>query len=163
MWSQPCLCNISLRIVQILLDEGIDHVVFLDFLQVGVLALILDVHLHPCIGVHLRWLLMVEQELGRILADLSSLIFLLSPSFHLREDDATGASTFLGYNIQQNIEQNKRNDGSILLTGDEVILKKLVNDLGLEEKSPLLVLKVSLLRHSLSRCLLDHLFNSISM
>ena len=98
MWSQACLCNISLRIVQILLDEGIDHVVFFDFLQVSVLALILDVHLHPCIGVHLRWWLMVEQELGRILADLSSLIFLLSPSFHLREDDATCASTFLGYN-----------------------------------------------------------------
>ena len=72
--------------------------VFLDFLQVSVLALILNIHLHTCIVVHLRWLLMVEQELGRILADLSSLIFLLSPSFHLREDDATCASTFLGYN-----------------------------------------------------------------
>ena len=71
--------------------------VFLDFLQVGVLALILNIHLHPCICVHLRLWLMVEKELGRILADLSSLIFLLSPSFYLRKDDATRASTFVGY------------------------------------------------------------------
>ena len=71
--------------------------VFLDFLQVSILALILNIHLHTCIVVHLRWLLMVEQELGRILADLSSLIFLLSPSFYLRKDDATCASAFLCY------------------------------------------------------------------
>ena len=72
--------------------------VFLDFLQVSILAIILNIHLHTCIVVHLRWLLMVEQELGRILADLSSLISLLPSCFHLREDNTTSASTFLGYN-----------------------------------------------------------------
>jgi hypothetical protein len=97
--SQICFRDISLRVIEILIDEGVDHTIFLDFLQVSVLALILKIHLHTCIVVHLRWWLMVEEELGRILADLSSLVSLLPPCFDLRKDDATSAPTFLGYNI----------------------------------------------------------------
>ena len=72
--------------------------IFLDFLQKGILALILDIHLHTSVIVHLRWLLIVEQELGRILAtDLSPLVSLLLSCFNLREYDATCASAFLAY------------------------------------------------------------------
>ena len=96
--SQARLGNIGLRIVLILLDERIDHMVLLDLLQVGVLAFILDIHFHTGIVVHLRWLLIIEQELGRILAtDLSPLVSLLLPSLNLRKDDATCTSTFLAF------------------------------------------------------------------
>ena len=48
-----------------------------------------------------------------------------------------------------------------VLTGDEIVLKELVDDLGLEEKTPLLILKVGLLRHSPGGRLLNHFFDSI--
>ena len=48
-----------------------------------------------------------------------------------------------------------------VLTGDEIVLKELVDDLGLKEKTPLLILKVGLLRHSPGGRLLNHLFDSI--
>ena len=97
--SQAFICNISLRVIETLVDERVDHTIFLDFLQVSVLALILNIHLHTCIVTHLGWWLMVEEELGRIFADLSPLVSLLPPCFDLRKDDAACTSTFLGCSI----------------------------------------------------------------
>ena len=50
-----------------------------------------------------------------------------------------------------------------ILTGDKVVLEELIDDLGLEKETPLLVLEIGLLRHSLCCRLLDHLFNSFRM
>ena len=43
-----------------------------------------------------------------------------------------------------------------VLTGDEVVFEQLINDLRLEEQTPLLVLYICLLGHSLSRRFRDH-------
>ena len=52
--SQACLRNIGLRVVLILLNKRVDHVVLLDLLQVSIFARILDVHFHSGVVVHKR-------------------------------------------------------------------------------------------------------------
>lgn len=84
-----------MRVIEILIDEGVDHAIFLDFLQVSVLALILKIHLHAGVVTHLRWWLMVELELGSFAADLS--LFEFSCLCYLGEDNTTRASAFLCY------------------------------------------------------------------
>ena len=90
---------------------------------------------------------------------------MLLSCLHLREDDATSASAFLAYINDQVSILMRRKDVLLtsisVLTGDEIVLKELVDDLGLKEKTPLLILKVGLLRHSPSGRLLNHFFDSI--
>ena len=93
---QACLWNTRFQ-VGLVEDKGVDPLILFDFLQVSILARILDVHLHASVAIRL-WTVELEVEL--FLTDLSPLVSLLLPGLHLREDDAASASTLLGYNSQ---------------------------------------------------------------
>ena len=84
-----------MRVIEILIDEGVDHAIFLDFLQVSVLALILKIHLHTGVVIHLRWWLMIELKLRSFAADLP--LFEFSCLCYLREDNTARTSAFLCY------------------------------------------------------------------
>ena len=96
--------------------------ILFDFLQVCVLARILDVHLHSSVVIHLwRWL-MIELELRPFTADLSPLVS--SCLCHLSEDNTAGTSTFFGYIKPSSYNALFLEINIIsLLTGNEIVFE----------------------------------------